>query len=207
MGEEMIYLYSGFERLWHWLQAALIIMLLLTGFEVHGVITVFGFKGAYGLHVIFAWSLIILTLLSICWHVWTGNWKQYIPTFKKEKLLPMIRFYAWGIFRGEPHPEHKTRKNKLNSLQRIVYFGILYLLLPFQIITGLLYYYFPHWREWGLVSIFGKTVKLIALLHTIGAFLFLAYLIGHVYLSTTGSTFFSYIWAMITGWEKVTEEK
>jgi len=207
MKERKIYLYSGFERLWHWLQAGFIIMLLLTGFEIHGVFKIFGFEEAHELHIIFAWSLIVLTLVAICWHLWTGNWKQYLPTFRKDKLLPMIRFYAWGIFRGEPHPGHKTKEEKLNPLQRIVYFGILFFLIPYQIVTGLLYYYFPHWAEWRLVSIFGHTVKFVAILHTIGAFLFLAYVMGHVYLSTTGESFFSYIQAMITGWEKVSEEE
>ena len=33
---ERIYIFKGFERFWHWAQAALIITLLLTGFEIHG---------------------------------------------------------------------------------------------------------------------------------------------------------------------------
>jgi len=206
MEERKIYLYPVFERLWHWLQAILIIMLLITGFEIHGVIKIFGFNGARQLHIIFAWSLIGLTIISICWHIWTGTWKQYIPTFRKDKLFPMIRFYTLGIFRGEPHPGKKTREDKLNPLQKVVYFGILFFLLPYQILTGLLYNYFPYWEKWGIIRIFGHTVKTIAILHTAGAFLFLAYVIGHIYLTTTGETLFSYISAMITGWEKFPEE-
>ena len=33
---ERIYIFKGFERFWHWAQAALIITLLITGFEIHG---------------------------------------------------------------------------------------------------------------------------------------------------------------------------
>ena len=32
---EKIYLYSGYERLWHWLQTAAIVLLLLTGLVIH----------------------------------------------------------------------------------------------------------------------------------------------------------------------------
>ena len=38
-----IYLYARFERLWHWLQTSLIIILLLTGLEINGAFKLFGF--------------------------------------------------------------------------------------------------------------------------------------------------------------------
>ena len=33
---KQVYIYKGFERIWHWSQASLIIFLAWTGFEVHG---------------------------------------------------------------------------------------------------------------------------------------------------------------------------
>jgi thiosulfate reductase cytochrome b subunit len=33
---ERIYIFKGFERFWHWTQALLIMVMLATGFEVHG---------------------------------------------------------------------------------------------------------------------------------------------------------------------------
>ena len=52
MNENMknIYLYARFERLWHWLQTLLIIILLLTGFEVNGAFALFGFGTAVTVH-------------------------------------------------------------------------------------------------------------------------------------------------------------
>ena len=38
-----IYLYSRYERFWHWLQMALIAVLLATGLEVHGMFVLSGF--------------------------------------------------------------------------------------------------------------------------------------------------------------------
>ena len=40
------HVYSGFERFWHWTQAALILFLALSGFEVHGSFTFLGFDQA-----------------------------------------------------------------------------------------------------------------------------------------------------------------
>ena len=47
---ERIYIFKRFERFWHWSQAALIIFLLITGFEVHGSYALFGFEQAVNLH-------------------------------------------------------------------------------------------------------------------------------------------------------------
>ena len=39
-----------FKRFWHWSQAALILVLLLTGFEIHGSFENFGFERAVRCH-------------------------------------------------------------------------------------------------------------------------------------------------------------
>jgi len=45
-----IYLYKRYERFWHWSQAAMVIFMLVTGFEIHGVYKNFGFQRAVELH-------------------------------------------------------------------------------------------------------------------------------------------------------------
>jgi len=49
----------------------------------------------------------------------------------------------------------------------------------------------------------GTRIDTTALMHTVGAFAFLAFFIIHVYLTTTGHTVFSNIKAMITGSERL----
>jgi hypothetical protein len=46
----------------------------------------------------------------------------------------------------------------------------------------------------------------IALVHTLGSYLLLTFLIIHLYLITTGHTITSNLEAMITGWETVEDE-
>ena len=41
---ERIYIFKRFERFWHCSQALLIMFMMTTGFEVHGLYTLFGFK-------------------------------------------------------------------------------------------------------------------------------------------------------------------
>jgi len=194
---QKIYLYTRFERFWHWTQAVLILLLLVTGFELHGSWSILGFEQAHDLHLVCAWTLTGLVAFAIFWHFTTGEWKQYIPT--SEKLSEMVSYYGGGIFRGAPHPFDKNRDKKLNPLQRLAYFQLKVVLFPLQLVTGFLYLYYNDWKTIGLSG----SLEPMALLHTLGGFAFLAFLIIHAYLTTTGHTVGSHIKAMISGWESI----
>lgn len=196
MTTERIYLFKGFERFWHWAQAALIIFMLISGFEVHGSYELLGYRRAAQLHSNAAWALIGLWVFAIFWHLTTGEWRQYIPT--TEKVLAVARFYSSGIFKGEAHPYETTAQRKHNPLQRLTYLAILVLVSPLIWITGWLYLFHAEWAAWGLG---GLKLEWVAWGHTIGAFLMLAFLISHVYLITTGHTIGAQLKAMVTGWE------
>ena len=45
-------------------------------------------------------------------------------------------------------------------------------------------------------------MELVAGVHTVAAYLLLAFLLAHFYLITTGHTVFSQLKTMITGWEE-----
>jgi len=78
-----IYLYTRFERFWHWLQALFIICLLITGLEVHGSFSLLGFQTAVSIHNFIGLSWLVLFAFFVFWLFTTGEWKQYIPTTKK----------------------------------------------------------------------------------------------------------------------------
>lgn len=198
-----IQLYSGFERFWHWTQAALILFLAFTGFEIHGSFTFFGFREAVRYHNIAAYLLIGLIVFAIFWHFTTGEWRQYIPTLKN--MRAQLEFYVFGIFRHAPHPTQKTALNKLNPLQRITYFGLKVFLFPLVVGSGLLYMFYRYPSRYGIEAINIDSLQVIALAHTIGAFLMVVFIIVHLYMITTGETALSNLRAMITGYEEVEE--
>ena len=191
-----IVLYSVFNRLWHWSQALLIILLALTGFEVRGSWHLFGYLRAVNLHNGLAVALLVLILFAVFWHVTTGEWRQYIPT--RVFLREMVAFYLTGIFRGAPHPVRKERTAKLNPLQRLAYLGFKVLIIPVQVSTGALYFFYPNLNGAGWPP---ASLRLIAGLHVLGAFGLLAFLVGHVYLTTTGQTPLANLKAMLKGYE------
>ena len=190
--------YTRFERFWHWTQALLIILLLITGFSVHGTLSLIPFGKAVLLHNQLAWLLIGLTVFAIFWHLTTGQWKQYTPTL--EKTAEMVCYYTRDIFKGCEHPVKKDVDRKLNPLQRITYFLLKVVLFPFQLTTGLLYMYSNRLGT-------SMDIGTIANLHIIGAFAFLCFLIVHIYLATIGETIWAHFKAMITGWEEIEVEE
>ncbi len=194
----VIYLYSRYERFWHWLQSALIIVLLLTGFEIHQGFTLLGFHSAVKVHNYLGLTWLIAFAFFVFWIFTTGEWKQYIPTTKK--MLLVVRYYGYGIFRGEAHPVPKRKEAKHNPLQRLTYLALAAFLLPFQMITGFLYWGYNSWAAWGLDAL---TLPVLAVLHTMGAFAILTFLLVHIYMTTTGHSIVAHVKAMITGWEEV----
>ncbi|MDO8960031.1 MAG: cytochrome b/b6 domain-containing protein [Rhodocyclaceae bacterium] len=193
---ERVYIFKRFERFWHWAQAALIMFLLLTGFEIHGTYSNFGFEKAVELHTIAAWTLVGLWTFAVFWHFTTGEWKQYIPTTKR--VTEMVRFYAFGIFKGESHPFKQTALSKHNPLQRLAYLGVLLVMNPLIWTSGWFLLFYGNWAAWGFPNL---SLELVATAHVLGAFMILLFLIVHVYLTTTGHTPLAHIKAMITGWE------
>lgn len=200
-----VYIYRSFERFWHWFQAILIFMLIFTGFEIHGSYSFFGYQNAVKYHNIAAYSFIVLIVFAIFWHFSTGEWKQYLPTLTN--IRAQITYYLTGIFQNAPHPTKKTVLSKLNPLQKLVYFGLKILVIPVMVVSGLLYMFYRYPQNQTIKGLNVESLEFIAILHTIGAFLLVAFLITHLYLITTGETATSNLKAMITGYEELEDEK
>ncbi|MFQ3231867.1 cytochrome b/b6 domain-containing protein [Reinekea sp.] len=200
---ERIYIFKGFERFWHWMQSLLIFIMAITGFEIHGTYQLLGFERAITVHEFSAWSLIVLWVFAIFWHLSTGEYKHYLPV--KEGMWKQVMYYTRGIFTGEPHPFHASLRAKHNPLQRVAYLSLKVFMFPLIWISGLLYLFYNDWAVLGLEKL-GLTLEMVAVVHVIGAFLILLFIIAHLYLITTGETVLQFTKAMITGWEEVPVE-
>lgn len=199
-----VQLFTGFERFWHWAQAILIFAMLVTGFEIHGTYSLFGFEQALDYHLILAWTLIGLWAFAIFWHLTTGEWRQYVPT--GQGLMAMVLYYGYGIFSGEAKPYHKTRRAKHNPLQRLAYLGFKVFIAPAIWISGLLLLFYTDWSQTAL----GALVPLnwVAWVHVAAVFALLTFLVAHIYLAATmGHPWYSMLKSMFTGYEELEETK
>lgn len=203
-----VQLYSAFERVWHWLQALTIILLLLTGLEIHAPdrFHVLGFARATWVHEALALFTIANAFLALFYHLATGAIREFVPQPRDffSLAIAQVSYYLRGIFSGQPHPFVQAPGRKLNVLQQVTYLGVLNLVLPLQVVTGVLMWKAQEWAP--LVNRLGG-LPMVARVHVLCAWIFAAFVIMHVYLTTTGHTVFSHLRGMVLGWEEIPEQQ
>lgn len=198
-----VYLYARFQRFWHWMQAVIILGLLVTGMDVHGLTMFIDYELACTLHNALAYALLAFIVLAFFWYITTGDFRQYLTEGNLlQKIQLQISYYMVGIFRNEPHPFKKNEISRLNPLQRITYLVLTLIGLPMQIVLGFIYYFY---NELIMLGMPREWLEPIAWAHTLLAYLLVGFVIMHVYMTTTGTSLFSNIKAMVTGWEEVEE--
>ena len=201
-------IYAVFERVWHWLQALTIIMLLVTGLEIHAPTTLhlLGFGRATWLHEALALFTIANAFLSLFYHLATGAIRQFFPQPRDffSLAIAQVAYYTRGIFSGAHHPFEHEPGHKLNVLQQVTYLAVLNLALPVQVATGILMWKAHEWS--ALVSRLGG-LHAVATIHVLCAWVFAAFVIMHVYLTTTGRTPLAHLRAMVVGWEEIPEHE
>jgi Ni/Fe-hydrogenase b-type cytochrome subunit len=201
---ERIYMYESYRRFWHWLQTTSIFILLFTGLIIHrpDIFGAFSFRGVVTVHNVIAVILVVNALLSAFYHIATERVQEYMPRpygFFDDAIV-QAKYYMSGIFKREPHPFEKRPDSRMNPIQKATYFGILNVLLPLQILTGALMWgvqQFP-----AITNLFGG-LPFLAPFHSLVAWTFATFIIGHVYMTTTGATPLEATRAMITGYEQV----
>ena len=200
---QKIYLYGVGERIWHWLQAISIAILLYTGFEIHLLVpNGISFMELYDWHLYVGLFLILNTFIGNVYFLSNHKVAQFIPFLNMkfvDDFVTNLKYYLKGRFQGEHHPFKKTEKNKLNPLQKLTYFGMLFIVLPFQMGTGLLMGFSKSYLS-GWVDTFGGFAT-VATAHVIGSFIFLAFLIVHIYLTFLTKPAFNSYRGIITGYE------
>jgi thiosulfate reductase cytochrome b subunit len=198
------YMYTVYERLWHWLQTAVIFILLFTGLIIHkpDIFGIFSFPFVVQVHNIMAFILVLNAALALFYNLVSGEIKQYLPEPKGffNRAFAQTKYYLQGIFKGADHPFEKSPERKLNPLQQVTYFGLLNVLLPLQVITGIVM-----WgaQQWPNLAFQMGGLPFLAPFHTLISWLLASFVVMHVYLTTTGPTPTSNIKSMIVGWDEV----
>jgi len=194
-------MYPAGLRLWHWSNALLFLLLAITGLRMHfggREDPILSFETAFNVHNMSGVVLVIGGILYFVMNAWTGNAGQYLrkPMDGMKGIVRQVRFYLFGIFRGEPHPYHSTPSRKFNPLQLVTYAGVMYALFPVLVLSGVVLL-FP-----GAIPdrIGGKPgVFWVATIHYLSAAAGILFLLGHLYLATMGDRIGYLLSAMLTG--------
>lgn len=201
---ERVYIVPGWLRLWHWTNAALMLLLMASGFSLHFAdpgLPLIPFDVARTLHNVSGIALAVLYAAYLVWNAVSANWRQYVPSPKElvSGLNAQNAYVAVGIFKGEPPPVVPTPGKKFNVLQQATYLLVMYVAMPLLIITGIAFF-FPEWAPDNLFGVDGLLP--LAVGHYVIGFLLTLFLFGHIYMGTMGTTPMAGFKMMITGWHE-----
>jgi len=174
---ERLYLYPLWIRIWHWTNALMFLVLIVTGLSMQYSSPDFPmirFDWAVSLHNISGVIVIISYLFFVVFNRFSFNRKYY--RFKRKgfykRLKKQFLFYTFGIFKDEPAPYPVSKKRKFNPLQKFSYLMVMYVGMPGLIITGIALLY----PEINIKNVGGFSgIHLTDLLHIIIGFILSAF--------------------------------
>lgn len=203
-----VYVHPLPVRIWHWTNAFGFIALILTGVQIRYVdlIGLMSFKTAVSVHNWVGWLLVVNYFIWLLYYLFTDKIRVYLPEMSPLKhfrdSFRQAKFYGYGIFKGDPNPHHVSAYHKFNALQSMAYQIIMQLLVPLQLVTGILLWDLHRFA--GAVDFFGG-VHVVATVHVLLFIFFTAFIFSHPYLASLGHTPSAHFKAMITGYEEVDE--
>jgi thiosulfate reductase cytochrome b subunit len=137
----------------------------------------------------------------LVYSVATANLSRHYAIRRRDfgGILRQAKFYLISIFRGEENPFRPTPDHKFNPLQKLAYGSIMGIFAPLLVVTGILFSDIFWFRKYVLLW---NIAGIVNALHVLGAYVFVLYLVVHIYMATLGSTALSHIKAMIVGYEE-----
>jgi thiosulfate reductase cytochrome b subunit len=180
------------------------IILIITGISMqytgkNDYVLVVSFARAVKWHNIAAILLTFNYIFFVTGNLFTDNGKYY----RIEKrgfhinLWKQMRYYAFGMFRGERHPFPVTSEQKFNPLQKLSYVLAMYLAFPLLIISGM-GLLFPETVINRFLGISGMI--LTDILHITMGFFLSVFMVIHIYTCTLGSRPTSLFRSMLSGY-------
>lgn len=194
-------------RIWHWTNAFMVILLLITGIKLRiiGVAALSFNSLALLIHRYTGWLITISFLFWFVYSFASGNLSRHyaIRNGDLKGTYRQVIFYLFSIFRGKENPFRASSDKRFNPLQKLVYGAIMCVFTPLIVATGLFFSDILFFRKYILLL---NAMKVLDATHVIVAYMFILYLIVHIYMATLGRTPLSHIKAMIVGYEEEPEE-
>ncbi len=203
-----VYLHPLPVRIWHWTNAFLIIMLMLTGIQlrVPDIIPFPQYGVTVALHKYLGYLLTLSFLFWLFYYLFTrGMGKHYILNAGDLRGIPkQALYYLYTYFTNKRSPFTPSPDAKFNPLQKLAYSSVMFLLMPVVIITGILFsdilFFFQY------IDMVGG-LRVLDAIHVITGYCFLLYLIVHVYMSSLGKNITTYVRSMITGYAEEPDDE
>jgi thiosulfate reductase cytochrome b subunit len=183
--------------------ALLCLILIITGLSIQfaNPSTLVKFKAAVTVHNLAGIILTISYCAFFIGNLFTPNGAYYVIAVKGflNRLKKQFIYYTVGIFKKTDAPFPVTDENKFNPLQQATYVALMYVIVPFVIISGwgLLY---PEVTVNSFMGISG--LDMTDLLHISAGFAISIIMCVHVYFCTIGKNPTSNFKSMISGYHE-----
>lgn len=199
---EKFYFYPVWLRIWHGLNALGIITLIITGISMQSSIEsshILGFKVIVNIHNIAGILVTLSYFIYFIGNLVTPNGKFYIikPRGFLKRPIQQAYYYAWGMFHGMKTPYPISEKRKFNPLQKYAYVMVMYMAVPFVIISGI-GLLFPEIIIDQVYTFSGVFVT--AIFHSAMGFFISIFLMVHLYIASIGKSPLENFKSIITGW-------
>ncbi len=204
-----MYLYPKWIRVWHITNAVMFLILIITGLSMQytdkenaGYIV--GFAKSVKWHNSAAIVLVISYIIYVTGNILTINGRHYKISKVNflSDLVTQLKYYSWGMFKGEKHPFPVTEESKFNPLQKISYVLAMYVAVPLLIISGV-GLLFP---EITITRFFGASGLILTdILHITMGFFLSIFMVIHIYTCTLGAKPTSLFWGIISGYHRSEE--
>lgn len=202
-----VYLHTLNIRIWHWINASIVILLLGTGIQLRmpEVELIPKFSLAVLIHKYVGFAMGASFLYWLVYVFAKGSFRRYylLRPADARGMGKQTMFYCYGIFKGKENPFTSTAERKFNPLQKIAYSSVMLIFTPVIVFTGILFSDIFFFRR-AIDLMYG--IRVLDALHVIAAYIFLLYLVVHIYMSTLGHNAFAHIKAMIVGFEEEPDE-
>jgi thiosulfate reductase cytochrome b subunit len=196
-------LYTLPIRVWHWINAFLIFFLIITGIQLRVPdVTIFAhYSQAVWLHKYAGFCMAGSFIFWLCYVLGSGSFgKHYLMGVRDIKgMVSQAIFYGYGVFRGARNPFRPSPDNKFNPMQKVAYFTVMVLFTPIILITGVLFSDILYFVSY--INAIGG-LRILDALHVVVAYVFVLYLMVHLYMATLGHAIFAHTKAMIVGYEE-----
>lgn len=175
------------ETVWHVIHGFCVILLVLTGLQLRlpDLAPIFAtFLNAVNLHNICGAMVLIDYLFWISYQAWTGKLRSSFLVFPSGFLrnsIEILHYYGYLVFVHENCPRNFDSASVLESLEKSLFFLMMFILIPGQVFTGILLY--DLYTAMPIIEKLGG-LRVIDGFHLISAYLLMSVIVIHTYFHT-----------------------
>ncbi len=130
-------------RVWHWVNALIVALLLATGIRLRlaGIPDLPPHSTALLIHRYAGWAMVASCLVWLIYGLASDHLGRHYTLRRRDikGIFSQTRFYVWSIFRGEENPFRPSPDEKFNPLQKLAYGAVMCIFTPVLVVTGLLF--------------------------------------------------------------------